>query len=202
MARNHQIAHGNLHNFLVLVQRRCAQFDKPLLWTRFRRPNLQHFTFHTQLITRPNRTWPAQFIKTCTDDATSRLELAIHKQPHRDSSSMPTTRSQPPEYRSARSAFLKVKCLRIELGGKGLEPSLLNADSRITAESLARHKVVKVIGDHGQAPPADGSDVRICVRQASRISSARGESSGQDRDKTSAPTKWANRSIAFARASA
>src|SRR4051812_11704793 len=89
--------------------------------------------------------------------------------------------------------------LRVELCGECLDPIGVDANPRTAAESLPRHQVVQVAKAHGHDVSSVRSDERIRVRHTSRISSANGESSGQARDKTKAPTAWANVSIIVCR---
>src|SRR5205823_292274 len=92
--------------------------DTRALAALLRRPDLEDLGLDAQLITRPDRARPLQLVGAGADDAAGRLEIAADEQAHGEGRRMPSARCQATEERIARSGFIEMERLRIELRGE------------------------------------------------------------------------------------
>ena len=96
-----------------------------------------------QLISRAHRVRPAEFVEAGSHDAASGLEFALNQQSHGERSRVPAARRQAAEYAVTGGFLIEMKGLRIELGGKALDPIGVDADATGTV-GLADGKVLEV----------------------------------------------------------
>src|SRR6266849_3634599 len=101
-ARYHEVSDGDLKGLVVLVEGRRSHLDQSLIWTRPRRPYLEHFVLDMQLIPGSHGPWPAEFVEAGAHDAAGGFEVTLDQPPHRDRGGVPTAGGQPAEYRVAR----------------------------------------------------------------------------------------------------
>jgi hypothetical protein len=132
----------------VLIQRRRAHLDQPLVRPRLRRAHFEHLALHAQLIARPHRARPAQFVEPCPDHATSGFEIALDEEPHRGCGRMPAARCEAAEHSAARGRLVEVKRLRIEFRGESHDPILLDPNPRGAAESLSGLEIFQIASGH------------------------------------------------------
>src|SRR6266568_1937191 len=100
-APHDKVADEDQYGFAVLVQRRRPHRDQPLVRSRLRWSDLQHFALDAQLIPRTHGPWPAARIKAGTDNAASGREIALDQEPHGDRGGVPTASCQSAEERVA-----------------------------------------------------------------------------------------------------
>src|SRR6266851_6931336 len=151
-ARHYEGADEALHGFAVLVQRRRPHLDQPLVRTRLRWSNLEHFALDAQLIPRTHGPWPAARIKAGTDNAASGCKIALDQESHGDRGGMPTAGCQSVEERVTRGLFVEMEGLRIKGSSEGLE--LLRVDPQPPrAEPLPHGKVFEIALSHGHFSP-------------------------------------------------
>src|SRR5262245_42941576 len=79
-----QAPHLYLHRFTVLIARRVAHLDQPLVRTRLRGANLEDLALDREFVARAYRARPAEFLEAEPDDAAGGLELALDEKAHRD----------------------------------------------------------------------------------------------------------------------
>jgi len=128
-SRHHQIPNIDLHRLVILIQRRRAHLDHALLGPRPGWAHLEHLDREMQLVARPDRLRPAELVEPGTDDPGCRLKLALDEQPHRERSRVPAARREAAEERIARRLLVEMERLRIELGGKALDPLGIDAQA-------------------------------------------------------------------------
>src|SRR5262245_11015059 len=177
-ARHHEVGDEDLHGFTVLIERRRPHLEQPLVWTRLRRPHLEHFTLDAQLIPRTHGPWPAALLNAGTDNAASRREIALDQQPHGDRSSVPPTGGQSAKYGVACRRLVEVEGLRIECSGKGLD--LLCVDPQPPgAERLPHGKIFKIVLSHGSLSPVYAPRGRGQPTRRPRPAAGRARSGGR-----------------------
>jgi hypothetical protein len=93
-----------------------------------------------ELVAGPDRARPTKLIRRCR----RRLEFALNQKPHGHGGSVPSACRESAEDRVRCQRFIKMKGLRVEFGGEGLDPS---ADSP-RAELLPNRVVLKVSFSH------------------------------------------------------
>ena len=128
-ARHDQVADGDLHRFVVRIQRGCPDLDDTLIRTRLRGAYLEHNAFDAKFVARPNGSRPAQFVEACADDAAGGSEIAVDQELHRDRGGVPAARRETAEQRADRGPFIEMERLGIEFGGKALDAFGLDADA-------------------------------------------------------------------------
>src|SRR5947208_99145 len=79
-ARHDERSDHDLNGFAVLIEGRGAHLDEALLGPRLRRPHLEDLAFNPKRVAGAHRERPAELLEAGTDDAASRLELAVHQE--------------------------------------------------------------------------------------------------------------------------
>src|SRR5439155_2696410 len=141
--RDDEITDRDLYRLTVLILRRRPHLDLSLRRTGLRRPYLENFALQVQLIPGPYRPRPAELVEPRADDPARGFELALHQEPHGHCGGVPAARRQPPEYRAARGLFVEMEGLRVEFGGEGLDPFLVDAQAS-GAEGLSDCEVFEI----------------------------------------------------------
>ena len=166
----------------VLIQRRGSHLDDALVGTRLRGPYFEHFAFDPKLIAWPNRSWPAEFVEAGADDAADRGKLALDQQPHRDRGGVPAACGETAKYRVGRRAFIEVKGLWIEFGGKALDAFAIDADAA-GPKGLSRFKVFQVsLAQIGHADEAKSGEA-IGVPLSDEAMAVQQEEKGKHRER-------------------
>src|SRR5437763_15289649 len=93
-AENDQIAYEQLHRLVMLIERRGPHLDRALIRPRLRRSYFEHFAFHMQLVSGPDRPRPAELVESSADDAARGLDIAFDQKTHGHRCRMPAARSQ------------------------------------------------------------------------------------------------------------
>src|SRR5215471_11745294 len=149
-AWHNQARHQHLHSLAVLIERGGSDLDQPLLGTRLRWAHLDNLALDPQFITRAHRVRPTEFVEASADDATSGFELALDQEPHGERRRVPAARRQAAEYAVAGGVLVEMERLRIELGGKALDPIAVDAGATRTV-GLANGKVLEKSRGHFDA---------------------------------------------------
>src|SRR5262249_47424484 len=149
----------HLHGLAVLIERGGPDFDQPLLRARLRRTHLEDLALEAQLIARTHRVRPAELVEAGADDAARGLELALDQEPHGERRRVPAARRQATEYAFAGGILIEMKRLRIELGGKALDPIAVDAGAA-GAVGLANGKVLEISRGHFDASMSNAASCR------------------------------------------
>src|SRR6266446_5073411 len=151
-ARYHEGADEDLHGVAVLIQRRRSHLEQPLVWTRLRRPHLEHFALDAQRIPRTHGPWPAALLNAGTNNAARRREIALDQEPHGDRGGVPPAGGQSAEDGVTRRCLIEMEGLWIEGGGKSGD--LLRIDPQPPgAERLPHGKIFEIALSHGSVSP-------------------------------------------------
>src|SRR5438067_1850997 len=118
-ARHQKVAGEDLHRLVVLVVSGVTHPDHAAVGPRFRRPHVEYFAVHMQLVAGTNRARPAQFVKADAENAAGRLEFAVDQKPHGDRGGVPAARRQSGKRRRFRRLLVEMIGLRIVFLGKG-----------------------------------------------------------------------------------
>ena len=114
-AWDHEIADKDLHRLALLIERRRADLDHSLFRSRFRGSHLEHFALNAQLIPRPYRTRPAEFVEPGANDTADGLDVAFDQEAHGKRGGVPAAGGKSAEQALARGLPVEMKGLRIEL---------------------------------------------------------------------------------------
>jgi hypothetical protein len=105
-------------------------------------PCLRHLDIEREIVSRPKRRQPAQFVDTGRAQRRGAADIAVEHHPHHDRAKMPAGSREAVEHRARRCLFVEVHRLRIELGGKS-EDLLARDAARSECAEMAGRKIFK-----------------------------------------------------------
>src|SRR5262249_33462545 len=114
----------------------------------FRGPKFQYLNLGMKHVARAGWLGPSKFVHSRTDDAVHRFQPALDTKSHRQRCCVPAARGKPFEEAVGCGCVVKVKWLRIEFAGEGLDGLRGYGDGPAT-KGLADLEVLEIEVGHG-----------------------------------------------------